>query len=152
MVCPNPHGDPALLAKIDKWRKPFANPVQLRFVLLIAVFANQKLFRVRVVARIDSDLVNPLGRFHGRVRFKMDIRNDRHITTALAQTFDDEFEIARILHRWSGDPHNFAADVGQLHCFLDRHLRVHRVARDHRLDANRVRPTNTGVTNHHLAS
>jgi len=65
----DPHGDAALLAKIDQRRKPFADSIQLGCVLLIAVFANQKLFRVGVIARIDSHLVHPFRSFHGGFRF-----------------------------------------------------------------------------------
>ena len=42
MVRPYSHGDTALLAKIDKRREPLADPIQLRCVLLVGVFANDK--------------------------------------------------------------------------------------------------------------
>src|SRR5262245_21165166 len=82
----------------------------------------------------------------------MDISNDWHIAAALAQTFDDALEIARILHPRRGDPDNFTPGARQLHRLVNRRLGVHRVAGDHRLDADRVVAADTDVSNLHLAS
>src|SRR4030095_15622480 len=70
---------------------------------------------------------------------------------ALAQTFDDVLEISRILYRRRGDPDNFTPGVRQLHRLLDRRLGVHRVAGDHRLDADGVVPADADVATLHLA-
>ena len=59
-------------------------------------------------------------------------------------------QVRRILHRRRGDAHDLAADRGQLHRLRDRRLGVHRVARDHRLDANRIRAADADVADHHL--
>jgi len=37
---PDTHGDAALPAKVDQWRKTFTNTLQLRQVLLVAIFAD----------------------------------------------------------------------------------------------------------------
>ena len=81
----------------------------------------------------------------------MNVRNDRYIAAALTQTSRDVLQIARVFQSRRGNAHNFAADRRQLHCLLDRHLGVHRVARDHRLDADRIRPAHTDFADHHLA-
>ncbi len=81
----------------------------------------------------------------------MDIGDDRHIVAARAQTFHDVLEIARILHRRRGDSDNFAAGVREFHRLLDRRFGVHRVAGDHRLDADRVVSADADIANLHLA-
>src|SRR5436190_23365175 len=81
----------------------------------------------------------------------MNVRDDRHIAAAFAQTFYNVIEIARVFNGRRGDPDNFATGGGKLHRLLDRHLRVHRVARDHRLDADWICPTDADVADHHLA-
>ena len=80
----------------------------------------------------------------------MNVGDDRHIAAVLPQAFHDMFEIARVFHGWRGDAHDFATCCRQLHCLLDRSLRVHRVARDHRLDADRICAPNPDVAHHHL--
>src|SRR5207249_8012269 len=106
-------------AKIDQGREALADPTQLGRVLLARVFANDEFFRVSVIAGIDPDLVHPLGRFHRGFRFEMDIGDDWDIAAALAQTFRDIYQIARILHRGRGDADDLAANVRQFDRLLD---------------------------------
>ena len=145
------HGAPVLLAKLDQRREPLADPLQLRRVLLVRVFENLELLRVGVIAGIDPDLLHPFRGFHGRLRLEMDVGHDRHLAAALAQPGDDVLQIRRVFHRRRGDPHDLAAGFSQLECLRDRRLGVHRVARDHRLDADRVRPADADLADHHLA-
>ncbi len=42
MVRPDSHGYTAFLAKLDKWREPLADPIQLCCVLLVGVLANDE--------------------------------------------------------------------------------------------------------------
>ena len=81
----------------------------------------------------------------------MNVRDDRHITATRAQPFYNVLEIARVFNGRRGDPDNFATGSGKLHRLLDRHLRVHRVACDHRLDPDRICATDADVADHHLA-
>src|SRR5947199_162057 len=81
----------------------------------------------------------------------MNIGHDGRITATLAQAFYDVLEVARVFHRRRGDPHNFATHRCQLDRLLDGHLRVHRVARDHRLDPDRIRPAHPDAADHHFA-
>src|SRR5207237_5048706 len=62
-----------------------------------------------------------------------------------AQTFDDVLQITRVLYRRRGDSDNLAANIRQFDRLLDRHRRVHRVASDHRLDANRIVSANPDI-------
>src|SRR5438477_9302199 len=147
MVRSDSHGDAALLAKFDQRRESLADPIQLGRVLFVGVFTNNEFLRVGVVARIDPDFVDPVGRFHRRFRFEMNIGHDRHIAAALTQSLDDIFQIARVFHRRGGYPHNLTTDIRQFDRLLDRHLRVHRVARAHRLDPNRIIPADADIAN-----
>src|SRR6266404_3668498 len=151
MVRPDPHGDVALLAQIYQGREAFANPAELGHVLFVRVFANHELLRVGVIAGVDPDLVYPFSRFHRGVRFEMDIGHDWHVAAALAQSFHDIFQIARVFHRRRGNPDNLAPDVRELDRLLDRHPGVHRVARNHRLDADRIVSTNADIAYPNLA-
>ena len=65
--------------------------------------------------------------------------------------FDDVLKIARVLYRGRRDADDFAAYVCQLDCLLNRCVRVHRIAGDHRLDANRIVTADADATNLHLA-
>src|SRR5438552_7199398 len=151
MVGPDPHGNSTLFAKIDKWREPLPDSIQLGRVLFVRIFANEEFLRVGVIAGVDPDFVYPFGRFHRGFGFEMDIGHDWHIAAALAQSLHDVFQIARVLHRGRGNSHNFATDLSQLDRLLDRHLCVHRVARDHRLDANRTVPADADIAYADLA-
>ena len=151
MVRPDPHRDRAFFAKVDQGRESLADPIQLGRVLFVRVFANYEFLRVSVIAGVDPDLVHPFSCFHRGFRLKMNIGHDRHLAAALAQSFDDIFQIARVFHRRRGNPDNLASDVCELDRLLDRHLRVHRVASDHRLDANGIVPVDSDVSHPHLA-
>ena len=69
---------------------------------------------VGVVAGIDSDLVDPFGRFHRGFRFEMDVGHDRHVAAALAQTRTMCCRLARVFHRGRRDAHDLAAHLRQL--------------------------------------
>ena len=131
--------------------KLLANALQLRRILLVGVFDDRELLRVGVVARIDPDLLDPLGGFHRGLGFEMDVRHDRHMAAPRAQSPDDVLQIGRVLDRRRGDAHDLATDLGQLEGLRDRGLGVHRVAGDHRLDANRVAAADADLADHHFA-
>ena len=119
--------------------------------MLVGVFADDELLRVRVIAGINSHLVYPFGRFHRCVGFEMDVGDDRHIAPALAQALDDVLEVARVLDSRRSDPDDFTIGVCQLDRLLDRRLGVHRVAGNHRLDTDRVITTDPDIAHLHLA-
>ena len=119
--------------------------------MLVGVFADDELLRVRVIAGVNPHLVYPFGRFHRCVGFEMDVGDDRHIAPALAQALDDVLEVARVLDSRRSDPDDFTIGVCQLDRLLDRRLGVHRVAGNHRLDTDRVITTDPDVAHLHLA-
>ena len=151
VICPDAHGNPAFLAKIDKWRKALANPIQLRGVLLIGVFADDEFLGVGVVARVNPHLLDPFRSFDRRFRFEMDVGDNRHIAAALAQTLRDILKVARVFHCGCGDSNDLTACIRELDRLLDRRLGVHRVTRDHRLHTDRVVTADADVTHLHLA-
>jgi hypothetical protein len=80
----------------------------------------------------------------------VDVGDDRHIAAALAQTTHDVLQIRRSLSRRRSDAHDLAADsASSIVCAMDA-FRVHRVAGDHRLDANRIRAADAHAADHHL--
>ena len=81
----------------------------------------------------------------------MNVGDNRNVAVTSAQTVHDVFQIARILHRGRGDAHNLASYIRQLDRLLNRRFGVHRVASDHRLDANRIIATNAELADAHFA-
>jgi hypothetical protein len=81
----------------------------------------------------------------------MNIRHDRHLTAALAQPGDNVLEIGRVFHRRRSDAHDLAANRRKIKRLLDGRRGVHRVAGDHRLDADRIRAAEAHVAHAHLA-
>ena len=118
--------------------------------MFVGVLADDEFLRVGVVARIDSHLLHPFRRFHCSFRLELDVGHDWYIAAALAQTFDDVLEVARVFHSGCGDAADLTTGIRQFHRLPDARLRVHRVARDHRLDTDRVVPADTDVAHLHL--
>ena len=80
----------------------------------------------------------------------MDICNSWHVAAAFPQALHDLLKIARVLHRGRSDTDNFTAYVCQLDCLLNRRLRIHRIAGDHRLDANWIIAADADVADLHF--
>ncbi len=145
------HGDAARLAQLDQRGEALPDSLELRQILLVAVFTHRELFRVGVVAGIDAHFFHPPSRLHRRVGLEVNVRDERHAATALEQASLDVLQIPRVLHRRRGDAHDLAADRGQLERLCDGCLRVHRVACDHRLDANRIEAADGDISHAHHA-
>ena len=80
----------------------------------------------------------------------MDICNSWHVAAVFPQALHDLLKIARVLHRGRSDTDNFTAYVCQLDCLLNRRLRIHRIAGDHRLDANWIIAADADVADLHF--
>ena len=119
--------------------------------MLIGVLDDLEFLRVGVITRIDPDFVDPFGRFHRRLGLEMNVGNDRHVAAALAQTARDMLQVRCVFHRRRGDADYLAASRGQFHRLRDGRFRVHGVAGDHRLHANRIFAANPDPPDLYLA-
>ena len=84
MVRSDPHGAPEFLATQNKRGKGFVQSFQFLLVLEVAVLADLEFFSVGIVARVDTDFLDVLGRFHGGFRKKVNVRNQGKIEARLA--------------------------------------------------------------------
>ena len=151
------HRAAKFLANFDKWRGALLDPAQLRCVLLVAVFLDGELLRVRVVARIDPHLLDPLRRFQRSIRFEMNICDNRDHAPARAQFCNNILQIRGVLDGRRRDAHQLTAHLDQLERLLHAQRRIHRVAREHRLDDNRMvtandYPASRRVAHNHFAT
>ncbi len=142
------HGHAALPAEQHQRREPLADALQLRQVLLVRVFDDLEFLRVRVVAGIDAHFLHPLGRFQRGLGLEMDIGHDRHVAALAAQPPHDVLQIRRILHRGRGDADDLATHLRQRERLLHTRLRVHGVARHHRLHPDGIRPADSDRADH----
>ena len=124
---------PQFLAELHQRREFLLDALQLGRILLVGVFLDREFLGVGVVAGIDADLLDPLGRFHRGVGLEMDVRHDRHVAAARAQSAHDVLQVGRVLDRRRGDAHDLATDRRQFERLRDGRFRVHRVAGEHRL-------------------
>ena len=82
-------GAVARFALIDQWRELLLDPGQLGGILLVGVFADIELFRVGIVAGIDTHHLAPLHSLHRGVRLEVDVRHHWHVRAAVADAGDD---------------------------------------------------------------
>ena len=68
----------------------------------------------------------------------MNVGHDRHVAAAFTQTAHDMLQVGCVFHGRRRDAHDLATRLRQLHRLRDGSLRVHRVAGNHRLHANRI--------------
>ena len=134
------------LAELDERGKLFPNAGQFRMVLRVRVFADSELLLVRVVAWIDAYLFHPFGRFHGRFRLEVNVCHQRHIAAMRAESIRDISKIGSIFDGRRGDSDDLTTDRDEFQRLADALIRVHRIARQHRLDADRM-----GSAERHLA-
>jgi hypothetical protein len=60
-------------------------------------------------------------------------------------------KVPGVLYRRGGNPDDLAAGIDQVKGLLDRRRGVHRVARDHRLDPNRIEAADADLAHLYLA-
>ena len=132
------HRDPMFLAELDERGKFFPNAGEFRVVLRVRVFAHSELLLVRVVAWIDAHLFHPLCRFHGRFRLEMDVCDQRDVAAPRAEGIRRYLKIGGIFDGRRGDSDDFTADRDEFQRWPTHFVGIHRVARQHRLDADRM--------------
>ena len=72
-------------------REGLPHALHFSAVGLVRVFLDRKLLLIGIVARIDTNLLDPFHRFHGRFRFEMNVRDDRHTAALGAEFMDNVF-------------------------------------------------------------
>ena len=150
VVGTDPQRDTALLAEIDQRREALPDPVEFRRIFGIAVVADIELLGVCEVSGVDPHLLDPLRRLQRRLRFEMDVGDQWNMASRGIECGADVLETRGILHRRRGDPHHLASGLDQTKHLADTGFSLHGVAGDHRLDADRVRPSESQRTDHHL--
>ena len=133
VVGPDAHGAAEVQAELHQGRELLLDARQLGGVLLVGVFLDGKLLRVRVIARVDADHLNPLGGFESCIRLEMNIGNDWHVAAARAQLGDDVLQVRRVLHRRRCYAHDLAAHGHEFQGLLYALGRIHGVAGNHGL-------------------
>ncbi len=133
------HGDAAGAAKLDKGREFVPDTSDLRRVLLVRVFADGELLRVRVVPGVNPDFLDPFRRFQGGLGLEVDVGDKRNLATEGPQLVTDGLQVAGVLHRRRRDAHDFAPGLDQREGVPDAGGGVHGVAREHGLHADPVR-------------
>ena len=83
------HRHPALPTELHERCKTFPDPVNLRLVLGIGVIADVEFLGIGEVARVDTNLLNPMCSFHGGLRLEMDVGDQRNSATKRIQLFPD---------------------------------------------------------------
>jgi len=135
------HGDAARLAEIDQRLEGLVDARELVPRTARRCLDDGELLFVGEVAGIDAHLLDPLRGFHGGVGLEVDVGDDGHIATGGVQLgadvllkFRRVFTVGAVM-RTISQPTLTRSSVCLTHSRV-----VHRVAGEHRLDANRVRP------------
>ena len=152
MVGADADGDPAFLAhsrtsgvKRSRMRSSSAAYCSSVYSLTANFLLSAKL------PGIDAHFFHPPGGFQRGVGLEVDVGHDGHVAAAFEQAALDKLQVARVLDRRGRDPHDLAADRREVHRLLDARLGVHRVAGDHRLDADRVVAADAHLADHDRA-
>ena len=138
MIGSDPQGPAQSTTFLHQRGEALLDAFQLGGVVLVGVFAGGKLLRVRVVARIDPDLLHPLDRFHRRLGLEVDVGHDWDPASQGPKFPDHVLEVGRILHGRRGDPHDLATDRDQFQRLPDTGGGVHRVTGQHGLLDHRM--------------
>ena len=117
----------------------------------ICVFPDRELLLVRVVARVDADLLHPFRGLHRRFGLEMDVCHERHVAALLAETTGDSLEICRVLDRRGRDADDLTSNGGELERLDDAFFGVHRIAGDHRLHTDGIVSADPDSADAHLS-
>ena len=80
----------------------------------------------------------------------MNIRNQRHIAACLVEGISNGFKVEGVLHGRRGDADDLAPDLHQADCLLHASGGIHRITRQHRLDADGVFAPDGGAAGFYL--
>ena len=145
------HGDAARLAEIDERLEGLVDAGEFLLVLVVGVLADGEFLFVGEVAGIDADFLDPLRGFHGGVGLEVDVGDDGDVAAGGGELGLDVLEIGGVLDGGRGDADDLAADLDEVEGLLDALARVHRVAGEHRLDADGIGPADADLADLDLA-
>ncbi len=151
MVRADAHGDAPAAAEIDQRLEGFVDAGEFLLVLLVGVLDDGEFLFVGEVARINADLLDPLGRFHGGIGLEVDVGHDGDVTPGGDKLGLDVLEIGGVLDGGRGDADEFATDLDQLERLLHTLPGIHGVASEHGLDTDGIGPTHADVADLDLA-
>ena len=121
-------------------------------VFLVGVFPHREFLLIRVIAGIDAYFLDPFRRLHRGFGLEMNVRHQRDVAmprarspAAIFSRFAASLTVGAVI-RTISQPTATRSSV----C-ATRLRRVHRVASDHRLDANRIVSADTDSSHPHLA-
>ena len=121
-------------------------------VVRVAVVPDREPLLVRIVARVDTDLLHVLDGLHRRLGQEMDVGDERHrAPSGGGQTGAYVPEAASGLDVRCRDPDNLAPDLGERDGLPDGRLDILVVTRRHRLYADGIRPADADGADADLA-
>jgi len=146
MVGSNAHGPSKFTAAKHEGRKSLMEPFQFLLVLRVGILSDLELLAVRVVSRINPNLLNVLGGLHGGPGGKMNVRDEGGFVTGGAH-----FSYNRSKGLGRRDARGRYADdlttcLGELQGLPDGCLDVQGVGGRHGLDADGVLSSNGQVS------
>jgi hypothetical protein len=96
MVGADAHRHPPFLTKLYQWSEALPDPINLGLIFRIRVIAGGEFFGIGEVARIDANLLDPLGGLKGSLGLEVNVGDQRDTTTATVEFLADVFEICGI--------------------------------------------------------
>ena len=82
----------------------------------------------------------------------MNVRDQWNLATCSAERVANGFEVAGILHGRRGDTDDLATGLSQTERFFHASCGIHRITRQHRLDADGISPPYSGATSFDLTA
>lgn len=81
----------------------------------------------------------------------MDVCNQRSVVAPFEEPIFNLLTGLGLFDPLNGDPHNFTAGIGKPHCLIECGLHIAGAGGGHRLDPDRVFPSDPHISNQHLS-
>ena len=148
MVDADAHGHTVFFALFHQRRKALIHALQLGVVFGIGVFFDFEFLFVGVVAGVDTHLFNDLRGHQRGIGSIVNVGHQRYMHPGLPQPLFNLAQIFRLFDGRRGQPHDFAAGLGQLDHFSHRRLGVHGIGDGHGLDADGIAAADAHIPHH----